>query len=124
MVQTIIFFFSMETQQRNYIAPVAEQFMRLFPQQYVQDTIFGGGHNISQNVKFSDKSQQRKIASLVEMRKDRNARHLDQKASKESKVKATSDKIVHSHVKHAIFSLLIKLGSKVYLNISGKLEQL
>ena len=78
----------METQQRNYITPVAEQFMRLFPQQYVQDTIFGGGNNIvSQNVKFSDKSQKRKIASLVEMRKDRNTRHLEQQASKESRVK-------------------------------------
>ena len=114
----------METQQRSYIAPVAEQFMRLFPQQYVQDTIFGGGHNISHNVKFSEKSHKRKIASLVEMRKDRNARHLEQKAAKESRVKATSDKIVHAHVKNAIFSLLIKLGSKVCLNIFEKIEQL
>ena len=76
------------------------------------------------NTKSSYQNNQRRMSSLVEMRKDRNERYLDQKASKESKVKATSDKIVHSHVKHAIFSLLIKLGSKVYLNISGKLEQL
>ena len=108
----------METQQRNYITPVAEQFMRLFPQQYVQDTIIGGGHNfVSQNVKFSDKSHQRKIASLVEMRKDRNARHLDQKSTKESYVKATAGKIVHTYIMHAIFSLLIKLGSKVNIKI-------
>ena len=108
----------METQQRSYIAPVAAQFMRLFPQQYVQDKIFGGGHNIiSQNVKFSDKSHQRKISSLVEMRKDRNAQHLDQKSAKERTVKATACKIVHTYTMHAIFSLLIKLGSQVNLNI-------
>ena len=75
---------------------------------------------MSHNVKFSDKSQKRKIASLVEMRKDRNARHLEQQASKESKVKATGIKIVHTHIKHAIFSLLIKLGSKVNHNIFEK----
>ena len=68
---------------------------------------------MAQNVKFSDKSHKRKIASLVEMRKDRNTRHLEQKSAKERAVKATAGKIVHTHIRHAIFSLLIKLGSQV-----------
>ena len=68
---------------------------------------------MSQNVKFSDKSQKRKIASLVEMRKDRNTRHLEQKSAKERTVKATAGKIVHTQIRNAIFSLLIKLGSQV-----------
>ncbi len=68
---------------------------------------------IAREVKFSDKSQKKIVSEMIEVRMARDENFLKRKEAEDRKVKAKQGEVIHTEVKHAIFSLLIKLGDKV-----------
>ena len=50
---------------------------------------------------------------MIEVRIARDENFFNRKAAEDRMVKATPGSVIHTEVKYALFSLLIKLGTKV-----------
>ena len=82
-------------------------------QQFVREKILGRSSGSSmKNVKFSDKSQQKLMADITEMRQNRNSLYLERLAAIQEDKRATDGRTVHTDIKYALFKLIIELGKK------------
>lgn len=70
---------------------------------------------IAREVKFSDKSQKKIVSDMIEELRTRDESFFKRKEAEDRLVKAKPGEIIHTEIKHAIFSLLIKLGDKVFI---------
>lgn len=94
---------------------MVQQTLRVYAQHWVQERILKeqSGGLISREVKFSDKSQKKIVSDMIEVRMARDENFFNRKAAEDRMVKATPGSVIHTEVKYALFSLLIKLGTKV-----------
>ena len=87
----------------------------LSAQQWVKEKILGSSSgSTAQNVKFSEKSQQRLIDNMGKMREKRNALFMEKLELKAKEGKSTDQKTVHLYIKLNLFKLIIELGKKVF----------
>ena len=109
---------SVDTQQKTYISENVKEMRVLLSQQWVRKTILSdSSSSISKNIKFSEKSQQKLLENMKEMRKERNAKFYERQAFKEKGKIATENRVITVEVKRACFKLIIELGRTVKLHI-------
>ena len=104
----------METQQQTYVTKHVNEWRALSAQQWVREKMLASSSvSVVQNVKFSEKSQQRLIDNMGTMRAKRNALYMEKLELKAKEGRATLRKTVHLHLKLSLFKLIIELGKKV-----------
>ena len=107
--------YSVETQQQTYVSKHVNEWRSLSAQQWVKEKILGSSSgSTAQNVKFSEKSQQRLIDNMGKMREKRNALFMEKLELKAKEGKSTDQKTVHLYIKLNLFKLIIELGKKVF----------
>ena len=108
----------METQQDIYIARSVKTWSALHVQHWVKEKLIGGGGDIlAKKVVFSKKNEEQLARDILEAREIKDRKFLQREAAKDSEVRATEGRRITNEVKFALFSLLIKLGQKVYFII-------
>ena len=108
----MISFFSISTQQNTYVNPIWHQIQKVGCQSWYQNKILGV---LSTPLSlYINEDHKKRIAKNIEtMRKERDEQRLDNLKQKEKKGTAGLRRVIHNDVKHAFFSLIIKLGNKV-----------
>ena len=87
----------------------------LSAQQWVKEKILGSSSGSSvQNVKFSEKTQQRLVDDIGRMREKRNALFIEKLELKAKEGQVTEQKTVHLYIKLMLLKLIIELGKKVF----------
>ena len=91
-----------------------QEWRALLSQQWVKKKIHGSSTVLTtKTVKFSEKSHQKLMQDMTQMRKNRNALFYERKAIEEKERRASDRTSVHPEVKYALFKLIIDLGRKV-----------
>ena len=105
----------METQQATYITPQVQQTLRIFAQHWVKEQVMEGnkGGTLACEIRFSERHRQRMVEDIIAVRQDRDNKYLKRLAAKDSEVEATKEKVIHTDIKMACISLLIKVAQKV-----------
>ena len=105
----------METQQQTYVTKHVNEWRALSAQQWVKEKLLGSSSvSAVQNVKFSEKSQQRLIDNMEKMREKRNALFIEKQMLKAKEGKERMGGTVHLYIKFMLFKLIIELGKKVF----------
>lgn len=87
----------------------------LSAQQWVKEKILGSSSGSSvQNVKFSEKTQQRLVDDIGRMREKRNAQFIEKLELKAKDGQVTEKRTVNLYIRLMLFKLIIELGKKVF----------